>query len=280
MLVPAYHLKEELLSSQLQYMPHIDDIFTGDQSFEWPCPSHLLGLIITINYCRMTSGRMLASAQNIDDNSAQILKNAISFDAVSAGYQQLEDLSLISECGLDDPKDGSVASYQNDVLRTCQDLMHTFQYAVILYCLRTLYQDRGIPIPTTVWSDLPETTSFSSDATTNTELFHSRVLKLLLDSLRAFKAGNTARWPNKMLAWPLWVAGFVLDHKDDAAEASRLFIKEYLYDLGCELGSLGPVGAAVTLETVWKQTVGDDMASKWTWDQRLALMGNSGFFFL
>lgn len=280
MLVPAYHLDEEILSSQIEYMPCIGDIFTGDQSFEWPCPSQLLGLVITINYCRMTSGRMLASAQSIDARSAQILKNAISFDAVSAGCEQLEELRLTSGCALNDPKDGSVASYQSDLLRTCQDLARIFQYAVTLYCLRALYQDRGISIPTTAWSDLPETTAFSFDATTNTELLHSRVLKMLLDSLRAFKARNTARWPNKMLPWPLWVAGFVLDQKDDTTEASRLFISEFLYDLGCELGSLGPVGAAVTLETVWKQTVGDDMASKWTWDQRLALMGNSGFFFL
>ena len=225
---------------QLDYIPMLDTFYNNGRDYDFPCPNQLLETIIRTNHMRIVPPT--------DTTCAQILYRISSFDAQFWSQCQLRELS---------------SSPDADLLAMTHDLGLAIQYATMMYCIRTLYLDRGKSV-SDAFSPPLATALVSQDVI---DAPHTTALRGLLGALRRLWAQDkkSPTWMGKLTFWPLWVAGM------EAGPDDRAFLLAALHELCFILGDLGPLDAISALQVVWKAEGG-------SWDEKLAMPGMRGMF--
>ena len=277
-------LETQQTLAQLEYVPLLDATFEDGLHHGFPCSNQILQSIIEINHARCLSAHHAGSASSLEALYAQILGRIEAFDPVVSSRNQLRRQILTSQSstvsiGKHSTKNLALAEL-GKVEEQCEDLAKAFQYSVMLYCIRTLYIDRGVLIP----SPAPQPQAMDSPTSPMIEpgALHQLTLAKLLEVLRLHWATKKrgSSWLGRFLFWPLWVAGMELD-PGPAMEQDRRFIHQALKELCYHLGSLAPLDAASMLQLVWDKTLQDSfMGEQSTWDMCVALPGFQGLFFI
>ncbi|KHN97437.1 uncharacterized protein MAM_04452 [Metarhizium album ARSEF 1941] len=140
---PGNMLRARDARHQLEYIPFLGAVFRNGANSDFPCADQLLECIIRIDHVRLLGQGAMADAPDLDTACWQIFCRIASFDpAAWAQYQLLELAPSPFPEGRDNGAAGLDAPHATIASMT-EDLARAFQYAVMLYCMRTLYMDRG-----------------------------------------------------------------------------------------------------------------------------------------
>ncbi|QUC23462.1 uncharacterized protein UV8b_07703 [Ustilaginoidea virens] len=282
--IPSHLLDEQNTLSQLEYIPLLEIDFQDGKYYDFPCSNQLLESIIRTNHARLLSQGPMNDAPDLDMTCAQILGRVALFDAPLWASAQLEEF-FSSRPPTSHPgtaakreKPPPAAVINRGVIHAmCVHLAKAFQYASMLYCIRTLYMDRGkATAAELLTSQLAADLSYR-ERTIHVQPLHQSALNALLKALHRLwdvemSCGTT--WMGRLTFWPLWVGGMELDAGEDAAH-ERAFICTCLQKLCYHLGSLSPLDAVSALHAVW-DAQGDGSN---TWDAKLDIPGVRGVFF-
>lgn len=271
------------VTAQLEYIPLLDIDFKHGRDCDFPCGNQLLEAIIRINHMRLISRTCAGAKADLNTSCDQIFCRIASFDP--AAYRRallLELLPFWSSASSSSEESSADNEFMDERCQTiynmCEELGNVYKYAVMLYCFRTLYMDRGKSVTDAFAS--PSATSLIGKGRIGIDIErpHESALEYLLESLHRLwdreKYGQD--WVGKYTFWPLWVAGMEMDPNDGLVE-EQTFVCKSLQRLCYYLGDLGPLDAVSALQLVWaKKAPGDDAS----WDDKLAMPGVQGIFFV
>lgn len=293
-------LNQQSTGSQLDYVPFFDSTFKNGRDYDFPCANQLVECIIRINHLRAISQDAMTAPPGLDTSYAQVLYRVASYDPVFSSRSQLRELlssrspssssSSSSSVSPDLPGADSERSQNppplpevtQSIYGMCEDLARAFQYAVMLYCLRTLYIDRGRSVSLAFSSPLAVALMSEGTAEIDVTRPHESALEGLLEALhRLWDAeSKDSAWVGKLTMWPLWVAGMEVDPGVDMAHEQR-FICKSLQKLCYYLGGVSPLDAASALQLIWARTaLFGGFGQQATWDERVAMPGTPGLFFI
>ncbi|KAM4055782.1 fungal specific transcription factor [Hirsutella rhossiliensis] len=260
----------------------------------------LLEAIIRINLARALGGESTPGVVELDAMSSRLLTSIASFDAATWTRNHLQkpfspalaDSSSEPETTKEPVPEERLRADKGEAVGTelagarevvhemCQDLAKAFQYAVMLYCIRTLHVDRkrrrrrGGPGPMASQATAVIREGLVMDA----ESARDWALARLMDALHRLWAreedrARGAAWCGKFSFWPLFMAGM----EAGASARDRGFICHALRQLCFYLGDPSPLDAVSFLQLVWRKTAGgagsDAREQQMSWDERLVPAG-------
>ncbi|KAJ6443479.1 extracellular membrane protein, CFEM domain-containingprotein [Purpureocillium lavendulum] len=297
-MTPSYQM-DNRSAGQTDYIAHLYTVYRDGRDSDFPCPARLLEAIIHTNHARALS-RKGALDSALDDLAGQVFTNIASFNAADWTKQHVRELLSPSISAASSPSSDDTARDSSDeqlqteeraaleslldaavesVHDMCTDLTKAIQYAVLLYCIRTLHMDRASPSGITTTHMAP--VSLSADMSIDVESAHKSALDMLLAALHRLWALETKakNWCGKLSFWPLFVAGMEIDPGPDS-EADRDFICDALRKLVYYLGDLSPLDAVSVLQLIWRKTAVDGCGGqRFSWDERILMPGLRGLFF-
>ncbi|KAK2594471.1 hypothetical protein QQS21_007818 [Conoideocrella luteorostrata] len=293
--MPTHKLNRRHTLGQLDYIPLLDVVYKNGKFIDFPCPNQLLESIIRINHVRLLSQGFMNDSPDLDSTCAQILYRIVSFNPAFWAQTQLREFSLSSTSSeLSDASSLSTVSYENatqtvtsvvgsnSIGAMCEDIARAYQCAVLLYCIRTLYIDRGKSIADVFAYPLAARILAEEQPFVDAEQPHQSTLESLLSALHRLWAREKSSdlvWLGKFTFWTLWIAGMELDPGEGMAH-EKAFICKYLHRLCWYLGTLTPLDAISALQVVWSKTAtGDSSGQQAAWDERLQMPSFLGVFF-
>ncbi|KAL2006818.1 hypothetical protein VTN00DRAFT_9486 [Thermoascus crustaceus] len=144
-----------------------------------------------------------------------------------------------------------------------------FQAATLLYCTETLVVDRSMP-------NIVSLPSSRIDV----QALRSATMDTLFKGLRGLVSGDKRKgaWLGKFMFWPLFIAGMACCNGSEKTNERR-FVTNSLCDLSHFLGGLSAIDAASFLQAVWQMDASSG-AIHLSWDERVAVLGTHGLFFI
>jgi len=294
-------LMDERTATQTEYIAHLHTIYKDGRDSDFTCPATLLEAIIRTNHVRALSRDEDQDEAKLDRVSGQIFTSIASFNAADWTRNHVRTLlspgvlttsSPSSDDTARDSSDEQLHSESRDVADKalddavaavhdmCTDLTKTIQYAVLLYCLRTLHMDRrtssgmSSPQPASVW--------LSDDMALDVESAHRSALDMILAALHRLwdVEAKGKDWCGKLSFWPLFIAGMEMDPGPET-QAEREFICASLRKLVYYLGDLSPLDAVSVLQLIWRRTATEGCSGRqrFSWDERLVMPGIRGLYF-
>ncbi|KJK79907.1 hypothetical protein H634G_04146 [Metarhizium anisopliae BRIP 53293] len=278
---PSNMLNSRDTLAQLEYVPFLDTICRDGANSDFPCANRLLECIIRINQIRFLGQGVEAQGSDLDAACSQIFHRIASFDAAAWAQSRLLELGSSSPPSWspeirDTRQNGAIAVPRATIQAMTEDLARAFQYAVMLYCVRTLYMDRGKSVPDSLASLVAAPLQSKQQFPLDVENLHQSALHGLLQALHrlwAMEKSSGPAWVGKFSFWPIWVAGMELDPRVGTSH-EQAFICASLQRLCYYLGALGPLDAVSALQAVWAKTAFEAGAGQHeTWDRRLMVPG-------
>lgn len=296
---PCNMLDPQDTIGQLEYIPLLDISYKNGRDFDFSCSNQLLECIIRINHVRLISQGNMSDSSDLDTTCAQIFYRIASFDPVFWAHTQIRELlasppipklppeAFASPQSPKTQEDRQTAEATLSITRAAihrmgEDLAKAFQYAIMLYCIRTLYMDRGKSISEVYTSPLAAALLSQEQIILDVEQPHQSALNGLLEALhRLWDTEKTSGswWIGKLSFWPLWVAGMEIAPGPSMAH-EQTFISSSLQRLCYYLGAMSPLDAVSALQVVWAQTAEQDGSfQQVSWDSRLLMPGLRCVFF-
>lgn len=289
---------------QLEYIPLLDVCYNNGRDYDFPCSNQLLECIIRINHVRLISQGLTSDSSDLDTTCAQIFHRIASFDPIFWAHSQIQELlaspplpKLPLEAFSSSPSSSSSSPKTDEERQTAadalsathaalykmgEDLAKAFQYAIMLYCIRTLYMDRGKSASQVYTSPLAAALLSQEHIVLDVEQPHQSALNGLLEALhRLWETEKTSgsSWIGKLSLWPLWVAGMEIAPGPSMAD-EQAFISGSLQRLCYYLGAMSPLDAVSALQVVWARTATQDSSCQQaSWDSRLLMPGLRCVFF-